>query len=63
MRIERTNEDGTPWINEKLTETQRAHPSETSLDKFAFDYIIHNDGDLELLNESAETLLKDLKII
>ena len=63
VRIERTNEDGTPWINTNLTEDQRNHPSETSLDVFAFDYIVHNDEDLESLRESAQTILEDLKYI
>lgn len=62
-RIERKNADGTPWINPTLTEDQRNHPSETSLDTYAFDYIIHNDEGLELLKESAHTLLEDLKLI
>lgn len=63
VRIERKNADGTPWINPVLTEDQRNHPSETSLDVFAFDYIVHNDEGLDTLRESAETLLKDLKYI
>ena len=63
VRVERTNEDGTPWINPVLTEDQRNHPSETSLDVFAFDYIVHNDEGLDTLRESAQTLLKDLKYI
>lgn len=63
IRIERKNPDGSKWINTNLTEDQRNHPSETSLDVFAFDYVIHNDEGLELLKESAETLLKDLKLI
>jgi len=63
VRIERKNPDGTPWINPVLTESQRNHPSETSLDNFAFDYIIHNDEGLDVLRESAITILKDLKII
>lgn len=63
VRVERTNEDGTPWINPILTEDQRNHPSETSLDVFAFDYIVHNDEGLDTLRESAQTLLKDLKYI
>ena len=63
VRIERTNADGTDWINPALTEEQRNHPSETSLDVFAFDYIIHNDEGLELLKESARTILEDLKYI
>ena len=60
VRVERKNEDGTPWINPLLTENQRNHPSETSLDVFAFDYIVHNDEGLDLLRESAHTILKDL---
>ena len=63
VRIERKNADGTDWINPALTEEQRNHPSETSLDVFAFDYIIHNDVGLELLKESAHTILEDLKYI
>ena len=63
VRIERKNADGTPWINPNLTEDQRNHPSETSLDKYAFDYVVHNDEGLELLKESAITILEDLKYI
>ena len=63
VRIERTNADGTPWINPVLTEEQRIHPSETSLDVFAFDYIVHNDEGLESLRESAQAILEDLKYI
>ena len=62
-RIERLNPDGTHWLNPTLTEDQQKHPSETSLDNYAFDYIIHNDEGLELLKESAHTLLEDLKLI
>lgn len=63
VRIDRKNADGTPWINPVLTEDQRNHPSETSLDCFAFDYIIHNDEGLDTLRESAITVLKDLQFI
>ena len=63
IRIERKNADGSEWINPVLTEEQRNHPSETSLDIFAFDYVIHNDEGLELLRESAHTILEDLKFI
>lgn len=63
VRIERRNADGTPWINPMLTKDQRNHPSETSLDVFAFDYIVHNDEGLDTLRESAQTILKDLKYI
>ena len=63
VRIERKNADGTPWINPTLTEDQRNHPSETSLDVFAFDYIVHNDEGLDTLRESAVSILEDLKFI
>ena len=63
VRIERKNADGTPWLNPLLTPEQAAHPSETSLDDYVFDYVVHNDEGLELLKESAHTLLEDLKEI
>ena len=63
VRIERKNSDGTDWINPVLTEEQRNHPSETSLDNYAFDYIVHNDEGLDLLKESARTVLQDLNLI
>ena len=63
VRIERKNADGSEWINTTLTESQRNHPSETSLDHYAFDYIIHNDEGLDMLRESAHTILEDLKLI
>lgn len=63
IRIERKNADGTPWINPILTEEQRNHPSETSLDHYAFDYVVHNDEGLEMLRESVHTLLIDMKLI
>ena len=63
VRIERKNADGTEWINPTLTEDQRNHPSETSLDVFAFDYVVHNDEGLDMLRESAQSILKDLKYI
>ena len=63
VRVERYNEDGSPWINPNLTEEQRNHPSENSLDVYAFDYVVHNDEDLDLLKDSANTILEDLKLI
>ena len=63
IRVERTNKDGTPWINPTFTDTQLKHPSETSLDCFAFDYVVHNDEGLDTLRESAITILEDLKLI
>lgn len=62
VRIERTA-NGEPWINPTLTEEQRNHPSETSLDCFAFDYVVHNDEGLDMLRDSARTILEDLKLI
>ena len=62
VRIERTV-NGEPWVNPTLTEEQRKHPSETSLDVFAFDYVIHNDEGLDVLRESAQAILEDLKYI
>lgn len=63
VRMERKNPDGTPWLNASLTERQQQHPSETSLDNFAFDYVVHNEADLEALHESACAILEDLKYI
>ena len=63
VRIERKNADGTDWVNPTLTEEQCKHPSETSLDCFAFDYVIHNDEGLDTLRESAIAILEDLKFI
>ena len=63
VRIERKNPDGTPWINPTLTEEQRQHPSETSLDCYAFDYVLHNDEGLDTLKEGAIAILQDLKLI
>lgn len=63
VRIERKNSDGSEWVNPLLTDTQRSHPSETSLNNFAFDYVVHNDEGLDTLRESAITILEDLKYI
>ena len=63
IRIERVNEDGSIWQNPLFTEMQLNHPSETSLDTYGFDYIIHNETNLEALKESAIAVLEDLKLI
>lgn len=63
MRIERKNEDGSLWTNPSLTPEQRLHPSETSLDNYVFNYIVHNDAGLKELKESAIAVLQDLKLI
>ena len=63
VRVNRANADGSEWINPTLTDEQRRHPSETSLDHYVFDYVIHNDEGLETLKESAQTILKDIGLI
>lgn len=60
--IERYNEDGTKYINPNLSQEQTEHSSETSLDYYAFSYIIENTGDLDSLEDSAKTLIEDLKL-
>ena len=63
IRVRREDENEVPWINPALTEEQRQHPSETSLDDYPFDYIVHNCEGLELLRESAIAVLEDTGII
>ena len=61
-RIERTI-NGEPWINPVFTEEQLQHPSETSLNEYGFDYIIHNDEGLPELKDAAQAMLTDLGLI
>lgn len=63
VRVNRRNPDGSEWVNPALTEDQRNHPSETSLDHYAFDFVIHNDEGLDTLKESAITVLEELELI
>lgn len=63
IRIERKNSNGTPWVNPLFTQEQLEHPSETSLDDYVFDYIVHNDEGLDTLKESAHAILIDLGVI
>ena len=60
IRVERYNEDGSEYVNPNMTDAQRKHVSETELDKFPFDYIIENRGDLEELEDNVLTILEDL---
>lgn len=63
IRMERYNEDTSPYINPKLTPEQLTHPSETALDDYEdWDYIVENHN-LEELEESAETVLADLQLL
>lgn len=65
IRIERYNQDGTPFINPNFTLEQSNHLSETSLDDYNnFEYnIINKNNDLKALNDAAIELLKDLGIL
>lgn len=63
VRIKRMNPDGTLWINPVLTEEQKNHPSETSLDNYVFDYTIINDEGLDTFKESAHTFLVDIGLV
>lgn len=60
IRVERFNEDGSPYVNPDMTPVQREHESETQLDKFPFDYIIENHGDLVELQDNVLAVLEDL---
>ena len=63
IRIERKNNDGSDWINPAFTPEQLKHPSETSLDDYGFDYIVHNESNLTELEDSAKAVLTDLNLI
>ena len=54
VRIKRINFEST------LTPEQLIHPSETALDKFAFDYCIYNDGDLKQLENEVDKFINYL---
>lgn len=62
VRVNRTV-DEQPWVNPQFTEEQLRHPSETSLDNYGFDYIVHNDEGLDMLRDSAWAVLNDLSLI
>lgn len=49
-----------PNHENKLTEEQRLHESETALDDYGFDYIIECEN-VEELKESAETFIKEIQ--
>ena len=60
IRVERYNDDGTPYVNPNMTDEERNHQSETELDKFPFDYVIENRGSIEELEENVLAILEDL---
>lgn len=65
IRVERFNEDRTPYINPVFTSIQLNHPSETSLDNYNnFDYIVENRGnDLSMLQNAADIILADTRLL
>ena len=64
IRIERYNDDHTPYLNPTLTEEQHKHPSETSLDDYKdFDFFVHNIGDIENLNFAADIVLSHTNLL
>lgn len=62
IRIERYNENGSMYLNPTLTDEQRNHPSEVSLDKYPFDYIVENHNMDDFIT-AAETVLKDIGLL
>ena len=60
IRVERYDENGNAYVNSEMTDEQREHVSETELDKFPFDYIIENRGNLEELEDNVLAVLEDL---
>jgi len=65
LRINRYNEDGTPFVNPALTIEQLHHPSETSLDNHEelFDYVVNNQtGKWNDLVFNLDNILKDFDL-
>lgn len=60
IRVDRYNEDGSIYINPNMTKKEREHESEIELDKFPFDYVIENRGDINELHENVLAILEDL---
>ena len=59
IRVERYNDDGSKWVNPDMTPEQLKHISENELEKFSFDYIVENRGEIDNLTGAAETILAD----
>lgn len=60
IRVNRYNEDGTPYWNSQMTLEQRQHISECELDNFNFEWIISNRGTLDDLQDSAKVILESI---
>ncbi len=58
IRLNRKNDDGSDFDN-KLTDEQKAHPSETGLDDWKFNYYIENKN-LEDIGFAAKQILDDI---
>lgn len=58
IRVNRQNEDGTPYINH-LTEEQKQHTSEVALDGYRFNYEIYNQN-INDINAAAQAILDDI---
>jgi hypothetical protein len=52
-----------PGHGTSMTDLASAHPSETALDGFEFDYTINNDGDLEKLISLVREILEKENVI
>ena len=52
-----------PGYGTSMTDLANAHPSETALDGFDFDYTINNEGDLEKLTSLVREILEKENII
>jgi hypothetical protein len=48
-----------PNFDNGLTNEQQKHSSETALDDFHFDYIINNDGDINILKDKISMFIKE----
>lgn len=48
------------WNNPNLTDEQKQNEGEIALDHYAFDYIVENCFGLEILSDTADSLIKDL---
>ena len=59
LRVKRYNQDGSKYLNPKMTDLQHKHPSETSLDFSKFDCVIENHS-LEDFHHRLDEFLEDI---
>ena len=60
VRVNRYNENGTPYYNPQMSLEQREHISEWQLDNFNFEWIIENRGTLKDLQDSVQLILEHI---